>query len=112
MKGGGVEGGLGGVEEGLDLGRVGNIGSDGDGAGRGSRIGIDFGGNEVGLSGVGGVVDDEVGSEGGKMEGYGLPNSSGAASDDGYSILEGEGVGISHAVLLAAKYYQLRKLLK
>lgn len=57
-----VEGLLRGVEEDFDLGFVGDVGLDGDGAwGGGGGEGIDLGDElvGVGLGGWGGVVDDE-----------------------------------------------------
>lgn len=57
-----VEGFLRGVEEDFDLGFVGDVGLDGDGAwGGGGGEGIDLGDElvGVGLGGWGGVVDDE-----------------------------------------------------
>lgn len=61
---------LSGVKERLDLGRIRNVGFDSNGSwrtcGRGSRR-VNLGGYDVGLSRVGGVVDDEFGSELGKV---------------------------------------------
>ena len=51
------------------------------------------------MSWVGGVVDHEVGSERGKMEGYGPPNPPDAAADDGDCVYDSAGDVVSHAAV-------------
>lgn len=50
--------------------------------------GVDLGGNEVSLGGVGGVIDDDFGAEFGEMESNGSADSSGTAGYDCQPVLE------------------------
>lgn len=87
-----VEGRFSGLEEGFDLGRIRDVGFNGDGAwGVGGGV-VDLGGGEICLGGVGGVIDDEFGAECGQVEGDCFADSTGAAGDDGDSVLEGLGL--------------------
>ena len=81
------------VEEGLHVGRIGDVGSDGDGARRGvgrpGPGGFDLGDNEVGLGGgVGGVVDDEPRAEGGQVESDGSADPARGPGDYGHAVVE------------------------
>jgi len=97
-----LEGFLSGVEEGLHLVRVRDVSADGDGGAMGR--GVDCRDDGVGLGGGagGGVVDDDLGAEGGEVEGDGTADPAGGAGDDGHPIfqreLRGGGSGRGHGV--------------
>ena len=73
-------------DEVLDLGGVGDVGGDGDGA---ASEGLDLGECVVGAAGLADVVDDYGGALTGECGGDGLADAGGGSGDDGDFSLEG-----------------------